>query len=139
MATVSGPATPESEGTQVAGPLAVGRWRGGDDESKSDQLLAQRLADASADYKGVALTTFVLAAAVAGLVWLACGILIEHWLIPGGLSSRLRWAWLIIGLAALVADCAFLEREASLVYRSRWPLLLLASLFLSFFLEDMAL
>jgi hypothetical protein len=67
-------------------PLAVGAW--GDDgeaDSKSERYLARRLAAASADFKGVALTTFLLGAGVATMLWIASGILLEHWIVAGGL------------------------------------------------------
>jgi hypothetical protein len=88
-------------------PLAVATWsETNEHDSKSDRYLATRLAAASADFKGVALTTFFLAAAVAVLIWLAIGVLLEHWLVPGGLPAWARWAWLataaIAGLAASV-------------------------------------
>jgi len=57
MATASHPPTE---------PLAVGTWaEDGEFDSKSERYLARRLAAASADYKGVALTTFLLGAGVA--------------------------------------------------------------------------
>lgn len=83
-------------------PLAVGRWaEEGESDSKSERYLARRLAAASADYKGVALTTFLLAAAVGSLSWIAFGVIFEHWLLPGGLPRSARWAWLLTGLVAL--------------------------------------
>ena len=95
MATVSDPSAPAGVVEPVvpagASPadggadLAVAGWQAaGDAESKSDRYLARRLAAASADFKGVALTTFVLGAAVCGGAWLLLGILVEHWLVPGG-------------------------------------------------------
>jgi len=76
MATASHPPTE---------PLAVGTWaEDGEFDSKSERYLARRLAAASADYKGVALTTFLLGAGVATLVWVACGVVLEHWLVHGG-------------------------------------------------------
>ena len=83
-------------------PLAVTDWDHGS-ETKSDRYLAARLAAAGADFKGVAATTFVLAAAVVALVWLALGVVAEHWLVPGGLPPAARWAWFGVGVAALVA------------------------------------
>ena len=49
------------------------------------------LAAASADFKGVAFTTFLLGAAVGAMAWLAVGVLLEHWIVPGGLPSWARW------------------------------------------------
>ncbi|MEI8226856.1 MAG: hypothetical protein WCH77_01135, partial [Planctomycetota bacterium] len=105
MATVSKGTAASSTGESLAGhSLSVGTWHGGgESDSKSDRYLAKRLAAASADYKGVALTTFLLAAGVAGSIWLACGILVEHWLLPGGLPRGIRWAWLATGGIAFVA------------------------------------
>ena len=72
----------------TAEPLAVGGWSDdGEADSKSERYLARRLAAATADYKGVALTTFLLGAGVAALVWVACGVVLEHWLVAGGRSA----------------------------------------------------
>ncbi|MEI7781369.1 MAG: hypothetical protein WCJ18_05520 [Planctomycetota bacterium] len=124
MATVSKGSAATSP--PLAGnPLAVGTWHGGgESDSKSDRYLAKRLAAASADYKGVALTTFLLAAGVAGLVWLACGILVEHWLLPGGLPRGARWAWLATGGVALIAGIIrwvvpLFRYRVNLVYAAR--------------------
>ena len=82
--------------------LSVGQWvNSGEVESKADLYFAQRLAAASADYKSVAFTIFALGFGVATVVWLAIGILIEHWLIMGGLPSWARWAWFATGGAAI--------------------------------------
>ena len=95
MSTASHP-TPES--------LVVGGWiDDGEPDSKSERYLARRLAAASADLKGVALTTFLLGAGLAALTWLACGILLEHWVVVGGLPHWARWAWLTLGLLTLVS------------------------------------
>ena len=86
MATVSDPSAPAGVVEPVVPPgaspadtnndLAVTGWQsGGEAESKSDRYLARRLAAASADFKGVAVTTFVLGAAVCGGAWLALGII----------------------------------------------------------------
>ena len=106
-------------------PLAVGAW--GDDgeaDSKSERYLARRLAAASADYKGVALTTFLLGAGVATLLWIASGILLEHWIVAGGLPRWARWTWLLMGLAAIVAAgvrwiLPLLRYRVNLVYAAR--------------------
>jgi len=106
-------------------PLAVGVW--GDDgetESKSERYLARRLAAASADYKGVALTTFLLGAGVTTLLWIASGILLEHWIVPGGLPRWARWLWLLTGLAAIVAAgvrwiLPLMRYRVNLVYAAR--------------------
>ncbi len=124
MATVTN-GTAGSGQSFASDPLAVGGWRGGDDsDSKSDRYLAKRLAAAGADYKGVALTTFVLGAGVAALVWLAAGILMEHWIVPGGLSRPVRWAWLVTGLVALAAAIIrwvvpLVRYRVNLVYAAR--------------------
>jgi hypothetical protein len=84
--------------------LAVATWAdSGDRESKADRYLADRLAAASADFKGVAVTTFFLGAALAALLWLAFGVTLEHWLVPGGLPAWARWAWLATALLAGLA------------------------------------
>lgn len=124
MATVTN-GTAGSGQSFASDPLAVGGWRGGDDsDSKSDRYLAKRLAAAGADYKGVALTTFLLGAAVAVLVWLATGILVEHWIVSGGLSRPVRWAWLVTGLVALAAAIMrwvvpLMRYRVNLVYAAR--------------------
>jgi hypothetical protein len=124
MATVTnGSAGPGQ--SVAADPLAVGGWRDGDEsDSKSDRYLAKRLAAAGADYKGVALTTFLLGVGVAVLVWLAVGIILEHWVVPGGLSRPVRWAWLVTGLAAVVAAIIrwvvpLVRYRVNLVYAAR--------------------
>jgi hypothetical protein len=124
MATVTN-GTAGSDHYLPPDPLAVGGWRGGDEpDSKSDRYLAKRLAAAGADYKGVALTTFLLGAGVAGIVWLATGIILEHWVVSGGLSRPVRWAWLVTGLVALVAAIIrwvvpLLRYRVNLVYAAR--------------------
>jgi hypothetical protein len=124
MATVTN-GTAGSGQSFASDPLAVGGWQDGDEsESKSDRYLAKRLAAAGADYKGVALTTFLLGAGVAVLVWLAVGIVLEHWIVPGGLSQSLRWAWLVTGLATLVAAIVrwvvpLMRYRVNLVYAAR--------------------
>jgi hypothetical protein len=116
-------ATPDT--TDRDDPLAVAVWRDdGEPDSKSERYLARRLAAAIADYKGVALTTFVLAACVAAMLWLACGVVIEHWIVPGGLPRWSRWAWLAVGLAALVAAMVrwivpLVRYRVNLVYAAR--------------------
>ncbi|MFM8539060.1 MAG: hypothetical protein ACKOES_13490, partial [Planctomycetaceae bacterium] len=84
-------------------PLAVAAWREGDDATKSDRYLAERLAAAGADVKGVAVTTFALGAAVALMAWFGLGIAADHWLIEGGLPAWARWTWLVGGAVALGA------------------------------------
>ena len=124
MATVTN-GTAGSGQSLASDPLAVGGWRGGDDsDSKSDRYLAKRLAAAGADYKGVALTTFLLGAGVAALIWLAAGIMMEHWVVPGGLSRPIRWAWLVTGLVALAAAIIrwvvpLVRYRVNLVYAAR--------------------
>jgi hypothetical protein len=135
MATVSDPSAPAGvvepvvpAGASLAdasADLAVAGWQsGGEAESKSDRYLARRLAAAGADFKGVALTTFVLGAAVCGGAWLVLGILVEHWLVPGGLSPSLRWAWLGVAALALVAAAIrwlvpLVRYRVNLVYAAR--------------------
>ena len=135
MATVSDPSAPAGVVEPVVPPgaspadtnhdLAVTGWQSdGEAESKSDRYLARRLAAASADFKGVALTTFVLGAAVCGGAWLVLGILVEHWLVPGGLSPSLRWAWLGVAALALVAAAIrwlvpLVRYRVNLVYAAR--------------------
>ena len=116
MATVSKSATD---------PLAVAAWTpdaGG--ESKSERYLAKRLAAAAADFKGVALTTFLLAVGVGAMLWLAVGIVAEHWLVRGGLPAWARWSWLAVGLALLVAAAVrwvlpLVRYRVNLVYAAR--------------------
>jgi hypothetical protein len=135
MATVSDPSAPAGVVEPVVPPgaspadtnhdLAVTSWQSdGEAESKSDRYLARRLAAASADFKGVAVTTFVLGAAVCGGVWLALGVVVEHWLVPGGLSPGLRWAWLGVAALALVAAAIrwlvpLVRYRVNLVYAAR--------------------
>jgi len=88
-------------GTRTADdPLAVAGWGDHGPDSKSERYLARRLAEAGAEVKGVALTTIVLSAGVAGMIWLLVGVLVEHWLVPGGLPPWARWTWLAIAVAA---------------------------------------
>ena len=135
MATVSDPSAPAGVVEPVVPPgaspadtnhdLAVTGWQSdGEAESKSDRYLARRLAAASADFKGVAVTTFVLGAAVCGGAWLALGVIVEHWLVPGGLSPGLRWAWLGVAALALVAAAIrwlvpLVRYRVNLVYAAR--------------------
>ncbi|NBW86924.1 MAG: hypothetical protein EBR23_08890 [Planctomycetia bacterium] len=106
-------------------PLAVASWSdGGEADSKSSRYLARRLAAAGADYKGVALTTFLLAASVAFMLWLAAGVVVEHWLVPGGLPTWGRWTWFAVGLAALLVAVVrwivpLLRYRVNLVYAAR--------------------
>jgi hypothetical protein len=106
-------------------PLAVAAWSDdGEMESKSERYLAKRLKAAGVDFKGVAVTTFLLAAAVGAVLWLACGIIVEHWLVPGGLPAWARWSWLTIGLAAFAAATVrwilpLVRYRVNLVYAAR--------------------
>jgi hypothetical protein len=87
-------------------PLAVPPWTTETKEgSKSDQYLAKRFAAASADLKAMAMATFLLAFAIAGVAWLIVGVLVEHWLVPGGLPDAVRWGWFVVGMAAAVWAC----------------------------------
>ncbi|MFM8709529.1 MAG: hypothetical protein ACKOHK_15975, partial [Planctomycetia bacterium] len=106
-------------------PLAVRGWNDdGEADSKSERYLARRLAAASADFKGVALTTFLLGAGVAALLWVAGGVLLEHWLVVGGLPRWARWTWLLSGLAMLAAAAGrwilpLVRYRVNLVYAAR--------------------
>jgi collagen type III alpha len=86
---------------QAGDPLAVRPWgRDATEGSKSEQYLARRFAAAISDVKGMAVATFLLAVAVGAVAWILAGVLIEHWLLPGGLPAWARWAWLAAGLTA---------------------------------------
>ena len=112
-------ASPSSES------LAVGSWSApGPEGSKSDRYLARRLAAAAADYKSVAALTFLLAASVAGMLWLLLGIVLEHWVVPGGLPGWFRWSWLGVAAVALAAAVGrwavpLLRYRVNLVYAAR--------------------
>ena len=108
---------------QADGGLTLSDWPDAE-RSKASRYLAQRLAETRADYKSVALAGFALGAAVAGLAWLAAGILIEHWWLAGGMPLWLRWAWLLVGLAGAVAAAIrwlvpLLRYRVNLVYAAR--------------------
>jgi hypothetical protein len=106
-------------------PLAVGAWSDdGEADSKSERYLARRLSAASADFKGVAFTTFLLGAGVAALLWVAAGVLLEHWLVAGGLPRWARWAWLLTGCVGLAAAVVrwivpLVRYRVNLVYAAR--------------------
>jgi hypothetical protein len=116
MATVS---------NEPSHPLAVGTWASGDAvDSKSERYLAKRLAAAGADYKGVAIVSFLLGALAVGLVWLAMGVLAEHWLVPGGLPRWARWVWLGAAAGTLVMGFVrwvvpLVRYRVNLVYAAR--------------------
>jgi hypothetical protein len=106
--------------------LTVREWTPGaaGEGANSDAYLAGRLAAASADYKGVALTTFILGATLGAIGWLACGVLVEHWLVVGGLPRPVRWAWLGAGLVGLAAAALrwllpLVRYRVNLVYAAR--------------------
>ena len=82
--------------------LTIAEWQDAD-RSKASRYLSDRLTETRADYRSVAVATFVLATAVAGTIWLAFGILLEHWLLVGGMPAWLRWSWLLLGIAGLLA------------------------------------
>ncbi|MBM4058759.1 MAG: hypothetical protein FJ275_11110, partial [Planctomycetes bacterium] len=106
-------------------PLAVRPWdRTALEGSKSDRYLAQRFAAASADFKGMALLTFLLACGVVAMGWLVLGVLAEHWLVPGGLPAWVRWGWLVAGGVAAVGAAVrwlvpLLVYRVNLVYAAR--------------------
>jgi hypothetical protein len=108
-------------------PLAVASWEAADpagEPSKSDRYLARRLAAAGADVKGVAVATFLLAAGLGVVAWLASGVVVEHWLVPGGLPAAARWAWLATGVAGLALAAArwllpLVRYRVNLVYAAR--------------------
>jgi hypothetical protein len=105
--------------------LAVGSWAApGPEGSKSDRYLARRLAAAAADYKGVAALTFLLAASVVGMLWLLLGVVVEHWVVPGGLPGSFRWVWLAVAAVTLAAAVVrwvvpLLRYRVNLVYAAR--------------------
>ncbi|MFM8414161.1 MAG: hypothetical protein ACKOCX_05495, partial [Planctomycetota bacterium] len=108
-----------------ADPLAVRPWgKDATEGSKSEQYLSQRFAAAIADFKGMALVTFLLAFGVGAVGWVVVGVLAEHWLVPGGLPSWARWGWLavaVIGTAAAVVRwlMPLLLYRVNLVYAAR--------------------
>jgi len=82
--------------------LTIAEWRDAG-RSKASRYLSDRLTQTRSDYRSVAVATFVLGVAVAGACWLAFGIMLEHWLLVGGMPVWLRWAWLALGIAGLLA------------------------------------
>ncbi len=106
-------------------PLAVAPWgRDATQESKSEQYLARRFAAASADLKAMALANVLLALAVGILSWFLLGVLIEHWLVPGGFAGWARWAWFTIAAAATVVVAGrwlvpLIRYRVNLVYAAR--------------------
>ena len=105
-------------------PLAVATWADEGDESKSERYLSKRLKAAGADYKGVAWTTFLLAAGVAAMLWLALGVTLEHWIVRGGLPGWARWSWLGIALVAFMVAAwrwvvPLVRYRVNLVYAAR--------------------
>ncbi|MEI8370516.1 MAG: hypothetical protein WCJ31_18980, partial [Planctomycetia bacterium] len=113
-----------SVSSNSAEALVVGGWTADEEQSNSDRYLARRLEAAGADFKGVALTNFLLAAAVAAAIWLALGVLAEHWIVPGGLPRGVRWGWLAAGGIALVAAAVrwllpLVRYRVNLVYAAR--------------------
>ena len=93
---------------RTSDPLAVAPWRPADTvDSKSEQYLARRFAAASSEYRSVALTTFVMGLGLGVLAWLLVGVLVEHWLVPGGLPRWARWAWFASG--SLMAAAAIVR------------------------------
>ena len=113
-----------SVSSNSAEALVVGGWTADEEQSNSDRYLARRLEAAGADFKGVALTNFLLAAAVAAAIWLALGVLAEHWIVPGGLPRVVRWGWLAAGGLALVGAAVrwllpLVRYRVNLVYAAR--------------------
>ena len=106
-------------------PLTVGTWAVDErNATNSERYLAKRLAAAVADYKGMAVTTFVIGAAAAGLAWLAVGVVAEHWLVPGGLPRWARWTWLVTAVVALASGVVrwivpLVRYRVNLVYAAR--------------------
>jgi len=105
-------------------PLAVPAWETGESASKSERYVGRRLAEASAEVKGIALTTFFLSTAVAAVSWLLLGVLAEHWLVPGGLPRWARWSWMLAAIAAAVAAfirwvLPLIRYRVNLVYAAR--------------------
>ncbi|MEO1990517.1 MAG: hypothetical protein ABGW78_01185, partial [Pirellulales bacterium] len=106
-------------------PLAVGSWAiDADSASKSDRYVASRLATAGADYKGVAITIFILSVLLFTLGWLVFGVFAEHWLVSGGLPRWARWIWFattfVVATIAVVRWIVPLIRyRVNLVYAAR--------------------
>ena len=103
--------------------LAVSDWADAE-RSKATQYLAKRLAETRADFKSVAVAAFTLGLAVAGLAWLAVGVLLEHWWLAGGMPVWLRWTWLLAGLVGAAAATVrwlvpLLRYRVNLVYAAR--------------------
>ncbi|MFM7077340.1 MAG: hypothetical protein ACKO3G_14945, partial [Planctomycetaceae bacterium] len=111
--------------TEAGEALVVGGWTAAADaQSHSDRYLARRLDAAGADFKGTAVTTFVLGTLVGAVAWVLAGVLAEHWIVPGGLPRPARWAWLGAGIAALAAAAArwllpLIRYRVNLVYAAR--------------------
>jgi len=106
-------------------PLAVAPW-GAEacQASKSEQYLAERFAAASADFKVMTATTLLLGVALGAVIWLVAGVLVEHWLVPGGLPNWARWAWFALAIAAAVVILArwlvpLARYRVNLVYAAR--------------------
>ena len=110
---------------QAGDPLAVRPWgRDATEGSKSEQYLARRFAAAISDVKGMAVATFLLAVAVGAVAWILAGVLIEHWLLPGGLPTWARWVWLAAGLTAVAVAAIrwivpLVRYRVNLVYAAR--------------------
>lgn len=106
-------------------PLIVAPWREADTaESKSEQYLARRFAAASSEYRSEALVTFFMGLGLGALTWVLAGVLLEHWIVPGGLPRWGRWAWFGAGgFAAVLATIRWgvppLFRRVNVVYAAR--------------------
>ena len=110
-------------GNQADSELVLHDWQGAN-RSRAAKYLDQRLAETSSNYKSVAVATFFLTTAIAGFSWLLFGVIFEHWLIPGGMPTWLRWTWLLVGLfgaglLALKSLVPILRYRVNVLYAAR--------------------
>ena len=110
-------------GNQADSELVLHDWQGAN-RSRAAKYLDQRLAETSSHYKSVAVATFFLTTAIAGFSWLLFGVIFEHWLIPGGMPTWLRWTWLLVGLfgaglLALKSLVPILRYRVNVLYAAR--------------------
>jgi hypothetical protein len=121
MATVSDQARNAPAGES----LMVADWESRDFlDPRVDAYLGQRLRAVGEDHRQVAVLTFCLAAVLGMLGWFVVGVLLDHWVVPGGLSTVMRVVWLagaLIGVTAAAARwlAPFLWRRVNLVYAAR--------------------